>query len=86
MPNPDTASVANPLEILLEKDSAVFAGSKIIKQKSDWPSQSVLLSKRIYLAVNPKHYPRMIDKLLAGNMVVLRPIGEETIENSIFEV
>lgn len=86
VPTPDTASVADPLELLLERDSALYAGSSIIKPKADWPSRSALKSKRIYLEVKTRQYPRLIRKLLSANMITLRQSREETIENSIFGV
>lgn len=39
VPSTDTASVANPLELLFEQDSALFESSKIMRQKSDWPRE-----------------------------------------------
>lgn len=86
VPTSDCASVADPLELLFERESALFAGSNIVKPKADWPPRSVLLSKRIYLGVKPKQYPRLIHKLLAANMVILQPSGDGVIENSIFGV
>lgn len=86
VPTPDSASVADPLELIFERESALFAGSNIVKPKSDWPAWLVLLSKRIYRGVKPGHYPRLIHRLLAANMIKLYPSSDEVIENSIFGV
>lgn len=86
VPSLDIASVANPLELLFEQESARFARSKIIKQKSDWPPRSILLSKLVYLEVEPKNIPRLILKLLGANMVKLEKSSGNVIENSIFGV
>lgn len=86
IPGPDCASVADPLKLLPEGESALFAGTDIIKQKSDWPPRSVLTSTLVYKGVKPNHYPRLIKKLLAAKMVTLNPTGEDIMENSIFGV
>lgn len=38
IPGPGSASVANPIELLLDGGSTLFAGSNIVKQKTDWTS------------------------------------------------
>lgn len=65
VPSPDSASVANQLELLFERDSMLFLGSNIINRKSIGQSKYVLISKRVYLGVKTNHYPQIIRKLIA---------------------
>lgn len=80
-PDARIASVANPLELLFEWESISFMGSKTMKRRKDWPPRSLILSKKIYLRVNPGQYPCLIHMLLASNMITLGPEKDETIEN-----
>lgn len=86
IPGPGEASVASPLSLLGTEGEAFLSFYNNVKPKSEWPSASVIKSKRVLCRIKPSQYPILLTRLLEAKMVTLLDSDDTVVENSIFGV
>lgn len=86
IPGPCKDSVAGPGVLLGPGNDAFYSYSFFVEPKTEWPTTSLLKSKRIRCGVKPNQYPTLVKLLREACMVELLNSDDSVNENSIFGV